>query len=115
MCRRSRGTRFSGCERRHRLGRGRPHPDAGDSADGEDPEQTLARYVWLYNHHVLQKALNHETLVQALKRLQSTHPELFVKQVRDRPGPDSFGLEVGGDLGMRVEAPRADSRLSRAD
>jgi transposase InsO family protein len=55
---------------------------------GEDLEQTLARYVWLYNHHVPQKALNHETPVQALKRWQSTHPELFVKQVRDRPGPD---------------------------
>jgi transposase InsO family protein len=56
---------------------------------GEDLEQTLARYVWLYNHHVPQKALNHETPVQALKRWQSNHPELFVKQVRDRPGPDT--------------------------
>jgi len=57
---------------------------------GEGLEQTLDRYVWLYNHHLPQKALNHETPLQALKRWQSTHPELFVKQVRDRPGPDTI-------------------------
>ena len=56
---------------------------------GEGLEQTLGRYVWLYNHHLPQKALNHETPIQALKRWQSTHPELFAKQVRDRPGPDT--------------------------
>jgi hypothetical protein len=47
-------------------------------------------YVWLYNHHLLQNALNHETLIQALKRWQSTHPEPFVKQVCDRPGSDTY-------------------------
>ena len=56
---------------------------------GESLEQTLERYVWLYNHHLPQKALNHETPIQALKRWQSTHPELFVKRAHDRPGPDS--------------------------
>lgn len=55
---------------------------------GEDLARTLARYVWLYNHHLPQKALNHETPIQALKRWQFTHPELFVKKVQDRPGPD---------------------------
>jgi transposase InsO family protein len=39
---------------------------------GEDLEQTLTRYIWLYNHHLPQKALNHETPVLALKRWQST-------------------------------------------
>ena len=56
---------------------------------GEDLERTLAHYVWLYNHHLPQKALNHETPIQALKRWQSTHPELFVKKAQDRPGPDT--------------------------
>ena len=52
--------------------------------------QTLDRYVWLYNHHVPQKALNQHTPAQALKRWQSTLPELLTKQVRDRQGPGSW-------------------------
>jgi transposase InsO family protein len=51
---------------------------------GEGLEQTLDRYVWLYKHRMPQKALNHETPIQALKRWQSTHLKPFVKQVRDR-------------------------------
>lgn len=27
---------------------------------GEDLEQTLKRYVWLYSHHIPQKALHHQ-------------------------------------------------------
>ena len=54
----------------------------------EDLEQTLHRFVWLYNHRIPQKALHHEAPVNALKRWQQNHPELFSKQVRDRPGPD---------------------------
>ena len=57
-----------------------------NSAD--DLEKTLHRYVWLYNQHLPQKALDHRTPVQALRRWQSTHPHLFVKQVRNHPGPD---------------------------
>lgn len=56
---------------------------------GEDLARTLARYAWLYNHHLPQKALNHETPIQALKRWQTTPPELFVKKVQDRSGPDN--------------------------
>ena len=55
----------------------------------EDLEQTLHRYVWLYNQHLPQKALNHETPLQALKRWQGSHPHLFSKQVRNHPGPDT--------------------------
>ena len=54
----------------------------------EDLEQTLHRFVWLYNHRIPQKALHHEAPIQALKRWQQSHPDLFLKQVRDRPGPD---------------------------
>lgn len=56
---------------------------------GEAMEQTLLRYVWLYNQHLPQKALNHRTPIQAMKQWQSTHPELFNKIVRDRAGPDT--------------------------
>jgi transposase InsO family protein len=49
---------------------------------------TLHRYVWLYNQHLPQKALSHTPPVVALKRWQSTHPELFLKKIRHRPGPD---------------------------
>jgi hypothetical protein len=51
--------------------------------------QTLGRCVSLHNDHVPQKALNHETSIQALKRWQSTHSELFAKQVREGPGADT--------------------------
>lgn len=29
-------------------------------ASDENLEQTLKRYTWLYNHHILQKALHHQ-------------------------------------------------------
>ena len=56
----------------------------------EDLEKTLHRFVWLYNQHLPQKALNHETPIQALKRWQASHPHLFLKPVRNRPGPDTY-------------------------
>lgn len=52
-------------------------------------EQTLKRYSHLYNHHIPQKALNHRTPVQTLKDWQASHPELFIRQVRNHPGPDT--------------------------
>ena len=55
----------------------------------DDLETTLIRFVWLYNEHLPQKALSHETPVQALKRWRSTHPHLFVRAVRIHPGPDT--------------------------
>lgn len=55
----------------------------------DDLEQTLKRYVWLYNHQLIQKALNHESPIQAMKRWQKSHPQLFVRDVRNHPGPDS--------------------------
>lgn len=58
-----------------------------NSAD--DLQKTLHRFVWLYNQHLPQKALNHQTPVQALKRWQSSHPQLFSKEVRNHLGPDT--------------------------
>lgn len=57
-------------------------------SSADDLEATLHRFVWLYNHQLPQKALNHEAPVQALKRWQISHPHLFSKTVRNHPGPD---------------------------
>ncbi|RXZ44528.1 hypothetical protein [Crenobacter cavernae] len=53
---------------------------------GEDLVQTLERYVWLYNQHLPQRALQHRTPLQAMKDRQKQRPELFVKRVSNRPG-----------------------------
>lgn len=58
-------------------------------SSAEDLETTLLRYVWLYNQHLPQKSLNHEAPIQAMKRWQQAHPDLFVKKVRNHPGPDN--------------------------
>ena len=58
----------------------------------EDLEKTLHRFVWLYNHHLPQKALGHEAPVQALKKWKMKAPDLFVKNVRNHPGPDIYPL-----------------------
>jgi hypothetical protein len=55
----------------------------------EDLSKTLHRYVWLYNQHLPQKALNHQTPLIALKRWQESHPHLFKKKVINHPGPDT--------------------------
>ena len=59
-----------------------------NSAEGL--EKTLHRFVWLYNHHLPQKALEHEAPVQALKNWKMKVPDLFVKNVRNHPGPDRY-------------------------
>jgi transposase InsO family protein len=56
---------------------------------GQDLETTLTRYVWLYNHHLPQKALGHRAPMQAMKQWYADKPELFNKSPRNRPGPDT--------------------------
>jgi len=56
---------------------------------GEGLEQTLDRYVWLCNHHLRQKVLNHETPNQWHKRWQSSPPDFFVERVPECPRPDN--------------------------
>ena len=56
---------------------------------GEDLSRTNERYVWLYNQHLPQLALEHQTPLQAMKKWQKEKPELFVKRVSNRPGLDS--------------------------
>ena len=55
----------------------------------EDLEKTLHRFVWLYNHHLPQKALGHVAPVQSLKTWKMKVPDLFVKNVRNHQGPDT--------------------------
>jgi len=52
-------------------------------------ETTLERYVTLYNHHIPQRALNHQTPIQALQEWQKKKPDLFVKDVYNLTGLDS--------------------------
>jgi transposase InsO family protein len=47
------------------------------------------RFVWLYNEHLPQRALDLNTPIQALKKWQATHPNLFAKRVVNHPGPDT--------------------------
>jgi transposase InsO family protein len=55
---------------------------------GEDLSRTIERYVWLYNQHLPQLALEHQTPLQTMKKWQKEKPELFVKRVSNRPGLD---------------------------
>ena len=55
---------------------------------GEDLEQTLLRYVALYNHRLPQSALKSKTPIHTMKDWHATHPHLFIKRPYDRPGCD---------------------------
>jgi transposase InsO family protein len=55
---------------------------------GEDLEQTLLRYVHLYNSLLPQSALNGQTPIAVLKNWQRPRPELFRKRVYDHAGCD---------------------------
>ena len=54
-----------------------------------DLEQTLHRYVTLYNHHLPQRALNAHTPAQALQDWHASHSELFLREPKNRPGRDT--------------------------
>ena len=53
-----------------------------------DLEQTLLRYVALYNHQLPQSALKSKTPLQSMKDWHHSHPELFHRRPYDRPGFD---------------------------
>ena len=55
---------------------------------GEDMQQTLLRYVMLYNHQLPQSALKSKTPIQAMKDWYASHPHLFNRRPYDRPGCD---------------------------
>ena len=55
----------------------------------EELESTLRNYLKIYNHSIPQRALKHQTPIQALKKWQEAKPELFVKKVYNHGGLDS--------------------------
>jgi len=57
-------------------------------ASAAELEATLDNYVKTYNHRIPQRALNHLSPVQALKKWQAEKPDLFVKRVYNQPGLD---------------------------
>ena len=64
---------------------------------GEDLEQTLMRYVALYNHQLPQSALKSKTPMRAMKDWYTSNPHLFVKRPYDHPGCDTYpvGRQAG--------------------
>ena len=50
---------------------------------------TLANYWSTYNQLIPQRALGHQTPVQALKAWQAKKPELFAKRIHKQPGLDN--------------------------
>jgi hypothetical protein len=67
--------------------------------------KTLHRYVWLYNQHLPQKALNHQTPQTVLKRWQESHPHLFKKKVANHPGPETHKTIDWLQYGQRTPKP----------
>ena len=58
-------------------------------ASAAEIDTTLTQYLTTYNHQIPQRALNHQSSIQALKRWQIDNPELFVKRVHKHAGLDS--------------------------
>ena len=57
---------------------------------GQDLEETLHRYVSLYNQQLPQTALGSKPPIQAMKDWFKSHPELFHRKPYDRPGCDNY-------------------------
>jgi hypothetical protein len=52
-----------------------------------------------YNHHIPQRALKHQTPIQALQKWRAEKPDLFVKRVYEHAGLDSY---VFGQVAYRL-------------
>lgn len=65
---------------------------SGD-VSGEDLEQTIMRYVTLYNTQFPQSALRSRTPVQPMKAWHKSNPELFLKKPGNHPGCDNYLLK----------------------
>ena len=51
---------------------------------------TLAHYLLTYNHLIPQRALKHQSPIQALRRWRADKPQLFVNSIEKQPGLDSY-------------------------
>ena len=54
-----------------------------------DLDATLTQYLTTYNHHIPQRALNHQSPIQALKRWKIDKPDFFIKRDDERAGIDN--------------------------
>jgi hypothetical protein len=70
----------------------------------EDMQQTLQRYVALYNHQLPQSALGSKTPMQAMKQWYQERPDLFHKRPYDRPGCD-YRIDTRGAV-IRMDERR---------
>ena len=52
-------------------------------------DDTLKHYLSTYNHLIPQRALKHQSPIQALQKWRAERPDLFVKRVNKLPGLDS--------------------------
>jgi transposase InsO family protein/transposase-like protein len=57
-------------------------------ASAAELESTLRNYVKIYNQNIPQRALKHQTPIQALKEWHEKRPELFTKRVYNHAGLD---------------------------
>lgn len=51
-------------------------------------DETLKHYLSTYNHLIPQRALKHQTPIQALQKWRTEKPQLFVKRVYKQTGLD---------------------------
>lgn len=56
----------------------------------EEMIATLERYNKVYNHHIIQRNLEHMTPIKAMKVWQKKKPELFKKRVYDQADLDTY-------------------------
>ena len=57
-------------------------------ASAHELETTLKLYLTTYNHHIPQRALKHQTPIQALQKWAAEKPHLFVKRIYEQAGLD---------------------------
>ena len=58
-------------------------------ASGAELETTLLAYMTIYNYHIPQRSLNHQTPIQALQSWFEIKPEIFTESVHNHPIPDT--------------------------
>ena len=77
-------------------------------ASAAELEDTLMHYLSTYNQLIPQRALKHQTPIQALKNWHLEKPELFVKQVYKQPGLDIYPRNAGLALSAAYAAAGSD-------
>jgi transposase InsO family protein len=53
-------------------------------------DDTLQHYLSTYNHLIPQRALQHQSPVQALQKWRTERPDLFVRRIHNLTGLDSY-------------------------